>query len=123
MLARANAIVNQLYVVNVNAADPAGLGRSIVVDPEGIVRVEAGEGEELVTDVIDLDAVTRVREARPRGCLAHVGAADAGGARRSSCPSTPDASSRRPATRAATSVAPLDASPDPRPLALTPFER
>jgi formamidase len=61
VLARANAIANQLYVVNVNAASPAGLGRSILVDPEGIARVEAGEGEELVTDVIDLDAVTRVR--------------------------------------------------------------
>ncbi len=61
VLARANAIVNQFYVVNLNAPDPAGLGRSLVVDPEGIVRVEAGAGEELVTDVIDLDAVTRVR--------------------------------------------------------------
>ena len=59
--ARANAIVNQLYVVSVNAASPAGLGRSMVVDPEGLVRVEAGSGEELVTDVLDLDAVTRVR--------------------------------------------------------------
>ena len=62
VLARANAIANQLYVVNLNAATPAGLGRSLVVDPEGIVRVQAGEGEELVTDVIDVDAVTRVRE-------------------------------------------------------------
>lgn len=62
VLARANAIANQLYVVSVNAATPAGLGRSIVVDPEGIVRVEAGGGEELVTDVLDLDAVARVRE-------------------------------------------------------------
>ena len=62
VLARANAIANQLYVVNLNASTPAGLGRSLVVDPEGIVRVQAGEGEELVTDVIDLDAVTRVRE-------------------------------------------------------------
>jgi formamidase len=61
VLARANAIVNQLYVVNVNAPHPAALGRSLVVDPEGIVRVEAGAGEELLTDVIDLDAVSRVR--------------------------------------------------------------
>jgi formamidase len=61
VLARANAIVNQLYVVNLNASHPVGLGRSLVVDPEGLVRVEAGAGEELVTDVIDLDAVTRVR--------------------------------------------------------------
>jgi predicted amidohydrolase len=62
VLARANAIANQLYVVNLNAAAPAGLGRSIVVDPEGLVRRQGGEGEELVTDVLDLDAVERVRE-------------------------------------------------------------
>ena len=59
---RANAIVNQLYVVNVNAAAPAGLGRSLIVDPEGMVKVQAGDAEELLTDVLDLDAVTRVRE-------------------------------------------------------------
>jgi formamidase len=59
--ARANAIFNQLYVVNVNAAQPAALGRSLVVDPEGLVRAQAGEGEELLTDVLDLDAVERVR--------------------------------------------------------------
>jgi formamidase len=59
--ARANAIFNQLYVVNVNAAQPAGLGRSLIVDPEGLVRARAGEGEELLTDVLDLDAVERVR--------------------------------------------------------------
>ena len=59
--ARANAIFNQLYVVNVNAAQPAALGRSLVVDPEGLVRAQAGEGEELVTDVLDLEAVERVR--------------------------------------------------------------
>jgi formamidase len=59
--ARANAIFNQLYVVNVNAAQPAGLGRSLIVDPEGMVRARAGEGEELLTDVLDLEAVERVR--------------------------------------------------------------
>jgi formamidase len=59
--ARANAIFNQLYVVNVNAAQPAALGRSVIVDPEGIVRAQGGEGEELITDVLDLDAVERVR--------------------------------------------------------------
>jgi formamidase len=61
VLARANAIANQIYVVNLNAPHPAALGRSIVVDPEGIVQVEAGAGEELVTAVLDLDTVTRVR--------------------------------------------------------------
>jgi formamidase len=61
VLARANAIANQLYVVNVNAPSPTALGRSAVIDPEGLVRVQAGDGEELITYVLDLDAVTRVR--------------------------------------------------------------
>jgi len=62
VVARANAIVNQVCVVNVNAAAPVGNGRSLIVDAEGAVRYEAGEGEELVTAVLDLDAVARVRE-------------------------------------------------------------
>ncbi|GGY41219.1 carbon-nitrogen hydrolase family protein [Streptomyces omiyaensis] len=60
--ARANAWTNQVYVVNVNAADPAGVGTSAIVDPEGIVRQQAGSGEEVLVDVLDLDTVTRVRE-------------------------------------------------------------
>ncbi|MFF0477739.1 carbon-nitrogen hydrolase family protein [Streptomyces sp. NPDC004284] len=59
--ARANAWTNQLYVVNVNAPDPAGVGASVIVDPEGTVRQQAGTGEEVLVDVLDLDAVTRVR--------------------------------------------------------------
>ena len=62
VMARANAIFNQLYVVSLNAAPPAGLGRSVIVDPEGLVRLRTGESEELLTDVLDLDAVKRVRE-------------------------------------------------------------
>jgi formamidase len=62
VLARANAIANQLYVVHINAPGPTALGRSVIVDPEGLVRVQAGSGEELLTDVLDLDVVTRVRE-------------------------------------------------------------
>ena len=58
---RANAWCNQLYVVNVNAADPAGVGASCIVDPEGTVRQQAGTGEEVLVDCLDLDAVTRVR--------------------------------------------------------------
>ena len=59
--ARANAIFNQLYVVSLNAAAPAGLGRSLIADPEGLVRLQTGESEQLITDVLDLDAVERVR--------------------------------------------------------------
>ena len=62
VIARANAIVNQVAVVNVNAAAPIANGRSLVIDPEGAVRYEAGVGEELVTAVLDLDQVRRVRE-------------------------------------------------------------
>lgn len=62
VLARANAIVNQVYVLSVNAATPDGAGRSLIVDPEGLVRVQAdGTAEAVLTDVLDLDAVTRVR--------------------------------------------------------------
>ncbi|MGY5059314.1 carbon-nitrogen hydrolase family protein [Streptomyces sp. 900105755] len=62
VLARANAIVNQVYVVSVNTAGPVGTGRSLVVDPEGRVRVQAADSAPTVlTDVLDLDDVTRVR--------------------------------------------------------------
>jgi formamidase len=62
VIARANAIVNQVAVVNVNAAAPIANGRSLVIDPEGAVRYEAGVGEEVLTAVLDLDQVERVRE-------------------------------------------------------------
>jgi predicted amidohydrolase len=62
VIARANAIVNQVFVASVNAGTPSGLGRSLLVDPEGRVRVEAvSELPSVLTDVIDLDAVTTVR--------------------------------------------------------------
>jgi predicted amidohydrolase len=62
VVARASAIVNQVAVVNVNAAAPVGNGRSLVIDPEGAVRYEAGVSEEVLTAVLDLDQVERVRE-------------------------------------------------------------
>jgi formamidase len=61
IVARANAIVNQIHVVTVNAPDPVANGRSAIVDPEGALRYEAGSGEEVLTAAIDFDAVTRVR--------------------------------------------------------------
>ncbi len=67
VMARANAIFNQLYVVSLNAAAPAGLGRSVIADPEGLVRLQAGDAEEMLTDVLDLDAVTRVRRSGTAG--------------------------------------------------------
>jgi predicted amidohydrolase len=61
-IARANAIVNQVFVASVNAAAPNGLGRSLLADPQGRVRVESDSSETAVlTDVIDLDEVAAVR--------------------------------------------------------------
>lgn len=59
--ARANGWTNQVFVVNVNAADPAAVGASCIVDPEGTVRQQAGAGEEVLIDCLDLDVVTRAR--------------------------------------------------------------
>ncbi len=59
--ARANAWTNQVFVVNVNASDPAGVGASCIVDPDGTVRQQAAAGEEVLIDCLDLDAVTRAR--------------------------------------------------------------
>ena len=62
VLARANAIANQVFVVSVNASAPVGTGQSIVVDPEGIVRTQApSEAAATLIDVIDLTQVERVR--------------------------------------------------------------
>lgn len=61
-LVRANAIVNQVFVASVNTATPGGLGRSLLVDPQGNVRTETpGAGATVLTDVIDLDEVTTAR--------------------------------------------------------------
>ena len=62
VLARANAIVNQVYVVNPNMGGRPGPGKSIIVDPEGHPLQIAGDGEEYLTEVLDLDAVQRLRE-------------------------------------------------------------
>ncbi|GAB97446.1 putative amidohydrolase [Kineosphaera limosa] len=63
VLARAAAIANQVFVLSLNAATPSGVGRSLLVDPEGRVRWQApSEVAGVYTDVIDLDEVSRVRE-------------------------------------------------------------
>lgn len=62
LLARANAITNQMYVVNPNIGALFGTGRSVIVDPEGRVLAEAGVNEEYLTVFLDLEMVTTVRE-------------------------------------------------------------
>lgn len=62
ILARASAIVNQVYLVNVNAAGTPGLGLSVVVDPEGRIVYEAAEGIEFIPLNLNLDNVAAIRE-------------------------------------------------------------
>ncbi|MDD6461990.1 MAG: carbon-nitrogen hydrolase family protein [Bifidobacteriaceae bacterium] len=63
VLARANAIVNQTYVLSLNAPEPEGYGRSLLVSPEGDVLASTGGSEpELVIRTIDLSATRRTQE-------------------------------------------------------------
>ncbi|WP_084448348.1 carbon-nitrogen hydrolase family protein [Desulfovibrio inopinatus] len=63
VLVQANAISNQTFIVSVNAAAPAGTGQSLIADPEGNVRVQLpSENAAIMTDVLNLDEVERVRE-------------------------------------------------------------
>jgi predicted amidohydrolase len=62
VLAKANAIVNQVFVVSVNCAGPTGKGLSIIVDPEGNTLAEADDDAPvLLTAELDLAAVEHVR--------------------------------------------------------------
>ncbi|MFC7756292.1 carbon-nitrogen hydrolase family protein [Tsukamurella soli] len=63
ILARANAITNQVFMLSVNAAGPVGAGGSLVSDPEGTVIADLPSDEPGLAIVeIDLDDVTRVRQ-------------------------------------------------------------
>lgn len=62
VLAKANAIVNQVFVVSVNCAGPTGQGKSIIVDPEGNTLAEAeDDAPVLLAADLDLAAVEHVR--------------------------------------------------------------
>ncbi|MCH4812943.1 carbon-nitrogen hydrolase family protein [Vreelandella neptunia] len=62
ILVQANAIFNQVYMVSANAATPSGEGQSLIVDPEGRIRARMpGATSGILTDVLNLDEVERVR--------------------------------------------------------------
>ena len=61
-LVQTHGLTNQVYVLNVNGVGGGGNGRSIFVDPEGRVLQVVGQEEIIMTEVIDLDVVSRVRE-------------------------------------------------------------
>ena len=61
-LSQANAIFNQCYFIDINGLGPWGGGRSLIVDPDGRVLQQAGEHDIVMTEMLDLDRVTRARE-------------------------------------------------------------
>lgn len=65
-LAQAHAIANQIYYFNLNGLENGGLGRSMFIDPEGRTLQVSGQREMIMTEIIDLDQVSRVRD---RGTL------------------------------------------------------
>lgn len=67
VLAKANAIVNQNYMLSVNCAAPVGRGRTIAVDPEGYVLGELGDAEDTLIVTVDTERVERVRQVGTRG--------------------------------------------------------
>jgi predicted amidohydrolase len=66
-IAQASAVTNQCYVVDVNSAGTQGVGRSIVVGPEGEVIHEASVEEEVIVFEVDLAKVKHVRERGMKG--------------------------------------------------------
>lgn len=62
IISQANAIFNQCYFVDVNGTGPYGGGRSLIVDPDGRVLQQADQHESILTEILDLDRVSRARE-------------------------------------------------------------
>lgn len=70
ILLRARAIENQAYVIAANqiGAHPAGQhsgGRSMIVDPWGVVRAQAPDGEGHITADLDLERQLEIRSRLP----------------------------------------------------------
>jgi hypothetical protein len=61
-MVRANALFNQTYFISVNGIGVWGGGCSLMVDPDGRILQEAGTNQTILTELLDLDRVTRTRE-------------------------------------------------------------
>lgn len=63
VLARANAIANQTFVLSLNAPEPEGYGSSLLVSPEGdVIAAMEGATPGLLIHTIDLGATRRTQE-------------------------------------------------------------
>lgn len=70
VLVRARAIENQVFVIAANQCGKHGAGlesygRSMIVDPWGLVLAQAADGEGIAVADLDVGAVARVRAALP----------------------------------------------------------
>lgn len=62
VLVQASTIVNQVYILSVNAAAPIAVGGSLVVDPDGgIVEQVLDDSNSIIYTVIDFDRVAQIR--------------------------------------------------------------
>lgn len=61
-LARANAVSNQVYFVDVNVAGRLGNGRSLICGPGGEVVHQCGEVREIMVAELDFDYLRQCRE-------------------------------------------------------------
>jgi predicted amidohydrolase len=64
-LVRARALENTCWFVAANQIRPDRIGRSLVIDPMGVVVADGGEEQGLVVAEVDLDRLRRVREKNP----------------------------------------------------------
>lgn len=62
VLAQAQAIMHQCYVLNVNTISLQGGGESIWVGPEGHILEKVGTHEAIITNIIDFDRVDWIRQ-------------------------------------------------------------
>jgi formamidase len=66
IIAQARALENQVYIVSCGGCGLHGglglAGGSLIVDAEGRIMAELGDGENVVTEVLDLDKVTLAQE-------------------------------------------------------------
>lgn len=61
-VARANAVTNQVYFVDINVAGRLGVGRSVIFGPGGEIIYEANIGREIIPFEVDFDYLRRCRE-------------------------------------------------------------
>ena len=67
IMARATAIQQQCFYVDINSSGQQGCGQSTILGPEGEVLTEAGTGEETLLIEVDFKRVNRVRRKGIKG--------------------------------------------------------